>query len=180
MHESRNCLNARDAKVSRSYVRECIFVSVCDCDCTQQSLNALWSRVRSPRERRAASVATSAATPTLATCCRYICGSRCCCCCCCHKRKTECMTNVRLARGCSSSSNEATAVAGVSSRYKIHGLPACLAGRGAIYTSVNWLASCRTAATGISNAATNFKLNAKRFRLLALLWVTRVFSASIL
>lgn len=32
------------------------------------------------------------------------------------------MTNVRLARGCSSN-NEATAVAGVSSRYKIHGLP---------------------------------------------------------
>lgn len=107
----------------------CIFVSVCDCDCdcTQQSLDALWSRVRSPRERRAASsvAASLAATPALATCCRYICGSRCCwCCCCCHKRKTECMTNVRLARGCSS--NEATAVAGVSSRYKIHGLPACV------------------------------------------------------
>lgn len=89
----------------------CIFVSVCDCDCdcTQQSLDAFWSRVRSPRERRAASsvAASSAATPALATCCRYICGSRCCCCCCCcHKRKTECMTNVRLARGCSS--NEAT------------------------------------------------------------------------
>lgn len=49
-------------------------------------------------------------------------------------------------------------------------LPACqLAwpGRGAIYTSVNCLASCPTAASGISNAATNFKLNAKRFRLLA-------------
>lgn len=41
IHESRNCLDARDAKVSRSYVRECIFVSVCDCDCTQQSLDAL-------------------------------------------------------------------------------------------------------------------------------------------
>lgn len=124
----------------------CIFVSVCDCDCdcTQQSLDALWSRVRSPRESSSVA-ASSAATPTLATCCRYICGSRCCCC---HKRKTECMTNVRLARGCSS--NQATAVAGVSSRYKIHGLPvglpacvglpvlACLAVEQFIRLSIGW------------------------------------------
>lgn len=129
--------------------------------------------------RRDASVEADvgSATPALATCCRYICALLRCCCCC-HKRKTECMTNVRLARGCSSHWRDGC-VAGVSSRYKIHsrpvcqapclpvGQPACWPGRGAIYTSVNCLASCPTAASGISNAATNFKLNAKRFRLLA-------------